>query len=358
MNQEPNDPLPAPQHKAKKTISEASQQFSKVVIVRTDVKRQDFATKEAYIAEKECIARSEQVTDILNQMGVKTQILEANHQLANNLLRLQPELCINFVDTVRGSGAAASFIPGVFELLRIPYVGANTLGLSLNSNKFLTKTLLEAWDLPTPRYQLFRSVNQALEHDLRYPLIVKLNEEHGSVGLDQNSVVTNEKELRDRLKFIINTYQQPALVEEFIEDSRELTGVVLEAKQTVKVFLSERSFSAPEGQFKLLTFETKWATDVGLEEPVEYLAFNGDEKIIRNIKEDLRKAFEILKMDDLGRFDVILDKYNNHYIVDSNANPSLGPESSVARTAQVNGQKFTTILLNILQRNKQDLLRN
>lgn len=335
----------------------AAKEFSRIVIVRTDVHRADFLTEEAFIAEQECIERSQQVAATLIKMGVDTEVVVADEQLANTLLNVKPELCINFVDTVRGSGALASSIPGIFELLRIPYVGASTLALALNNNKYLTKVLLEAWDLPTPQYQLFRTSNQSLDYDLRYPLIVKLNEEHGSVGIDQGSVVTNDRELKVRLKFLIDTYKQPVLVEEFIENGREITGVVLEAKQTVKVFLSERSFESPSNGFKLLTFDTKWATDLGRGEPVEYIPYvESDENLIRTIKEDLRKAFEVLKMDDLGRFDVMLDKYNNHYIIDSNANPSLGPESSVARAVQANGQKFTTIMLNILQRNKSDLV--
>lgn len=343
---------------SKNILSEASKQFSKIAIVRTDVKRTDFPTYEAYLAERECIERSDLMAEILTEMGVDTTVIPADSHLVKNLQKLKPELCINFVDTLRGSGALASGIPGIFDLLRLPYVGAGTLALSISSNKYLTKTLLEAWDLPTPQYQLFRSPHQQLNYDMRYPLIVKLNEEHGSVGIDQASVVTNDKELKARLQFLIETYNQPALVEEFIENGREITGVVVEAKQTVKVFLSEREFEAPESGFKLVTFDTKWATDLGMQEPVEYISYDEkDENLIRNIKDDLRQAFEVLKMDDLGRFDVILDKYN-HYIVDANANPSLGPVSSVARAVAANGQKFTTILLNILQRNKQDIVNS
>ncbi len=330
--------------------------FSYIAIVRSDVARKYFPTEEAFVAESEVIARSESVKTFLSKFGIRVKILVANDHLAERLRQDKPDLCINFVDTVHGSGPKSSGIPTVFNLLSIPFVGADTLALAINNNKFLTKTLLEAWEIPTPQYQLFRSSTQELDYDLRFPLIVKLNEEHGSVGIGQNSVVTNERELRDRIKFLLDTYKQPVLVEEFIENGRELTGVVLEAKQT-KVFLSERKFDAPQGQeFKLVTFETKWATDLGKEEPVEYVAFETENKrLLSTIKQDLRLAFDVLKMDDLGRFDIMLDKYNNHYIVDCNANPSLGPESSVARTALANNQKFATILLNILQRNRLDV---
>lgn len=330
--------------------------FTKIAIVRTDVRRKDFPTEDAFIAENECIARSEQVAEQIRKLGVETTVIVADSNLADSLKEQQPDLCINFVDTMHGSGSAASGIPGLFELLQIPYVGAGTLALALNNNKYLTRTLLEAWEIPTPQCQLFRSASQELEYDLRFPLIVKLNEEHGSVGIDATSVVTNNKALKERVGWLISTYKQPVLAEEFIENARELTGVVLEATQR-KVMLSERMFEAVDSEFRILTFATKWATDLGKEEPVEYKAVNDlDRNLILRIKDNLRTAFEVLRMDDLARFDVMLDKYHNHYVVDCNANPSLGPESSVARAVMANNQRFETVLLNILQRNRLDKL--
>lgn len=301
--------------------------FSYIAIVRSDVQKEYFPTQEAYLAEHEVIARSEAVKSFLTKFGIRVEIIIADDHLSEKLRIDRPDLCINFVDSVHGSGPKSSGIPTIFNLYNIPFVGADTLALAINNNKYLTKTLLEAWEIPTPQYQLIRTQNQELDYDLRFPLIVKLNEEHGSVGIAQKSVVTNERELFEQAKHLIETYKQPVLVEEFIEGGRELTGVVLEAKQT-KVFLSERKYVAFDSQ---------------------------DKRLIATIKQDLRLAFDVLKMDDLGRFDVMLDKYNNHYIIDCNANPSLGPESSVARTALANNQKFETILLNILQRNRLDI---
>src|SRR3989344_2023224 len=331
--------------------------FRKILIVRSDVVREEFPTEEAYLSEAECITRSQAVADVLGKLGVETLVIPADEKLAERLAAEKPDLCINFVDTVHGSGALSSIVPGIFELLQIPYVGAGTLGFALGNNKYLTKTLLEAWELPTPQYKLFRTHTQELDYELRYPMIVKLNEEHGSLGIDTNSVVTNPRELRARVEWLIKTYKQPVLAEEFIENARELTVVVLEATQR-KVFLSERKFEVPNSQFRLLTFETKWATDLGREEPVKYVPVTDlNKNLIANIKDDVRTAFDILRMDDLGRFDVMLDRYNNYYIVDANANPSLGPGTSVSFSAQANGQKFETILINILQRNKLDILQ-
>lgn len=330
--------------------------FNHVVIVRTDVREQDFPTHEAFIAEQECIARSEQVADSIRAFGITVTIVAADSLLAENLQKLKPDLCINFVDTVRGSGALASGVPGLFDLLSIPYVGAGTLALSLNSNKFLTKTLLENVGIPTPQYQLFHSWKQKLEYELKFPLIVKLNEEHGSVGISQRSVVSNDDELQSQLKELISVYNQPVLVEEFIDQAREITGVVLESTQ-VKTFVSERQYEvSAEQPFKLVTFDTKWATDLGKPEPVEYIPFATENKdLISDIKRDLRKAFELLRMDDLARFDIMVDRYDNYFFIDCNANPSLGLESAVARAGVVNNVKFESILLSMMKRNKLDI---
>ena len=336
------------------TLGKPQDWFKHIVIVRSDVQREFFPTDDAYMSEVECIVRSEHVKRELEKLGVKTSILVANASLMENLNRVKPDLCINFVDSIRGSAPMSAGIPGIFDLLGIPYVGAGTLALSLNSNKYLTKSLLKTWHLPTPQYQLLRSVHQELDYDLRFPLIAKLNEEHGSVGISDHSVVTNEKELRDQVHFLMTAYKQPVLIEEYIEDARELTAVVLESQNT-KVFLSERAYELAPGKFKAVTFETKWATDLGKTEPIEYIQYKDPEgKISAKIKDDARKAFEILKMDDIGRFDVMLDKYNNYYIIDCNANPSLGPESSIARTAAANNQDFLKVLSHILKRNMLD----
>ncbi len=46
------------------------------------------------------------------------------------------------------------------------------------------------------------------------------------MGVDMNAIVNNEKELRERAMYIVNTYQQPALVETFLP-GREFTVGIL-----------------------------------------------------------------------------------------------------------------------------------
>lgn len=325
--------------------------FSHIVIVRTDVQREYFLTDDAYESEAECIDRAEVVKKEIESLGIACTIVVADDSLSDNLLKLKPNLCINFTDSVRGHMPSCAGIPTIFDLLGIPYVGANTLCLSINCNKYLTKTLLQAWELPTPQFQLFHKATQELEYDLRYPLILKLNEEHGSVGISEKSVVTNEKELRAQLQFLISTYKQHVLVEEFIEDGRELTALALES-DILRVNMSERVYEKITEKFKLITFEFNYADEHNIPVTFEHRQFIDHSGKIRA---DIRKAFEILKMDDIARFDIMLDKYGNHYIIDCNSNPSFGPNEAVASIAKVNGKSFQSVLVQVLWRNMMDI---
>jgi hypothetical protein len=118
------------------------------------------------------------------------------------------------VDSVK-LGSLASAIPGVLELLDIPYTGADILGLSLDTNKFLVKKLLQQNGVPVPNYQLFNAPDDYLDPAIRFPLISKLNAIHGSVEITRDAVSENEKQLRKRLRYLMRTYKQPVLVEEF-----------------------------------------------------------------------------------------------------------------------------------------------
>jgi len=87
-------------------------------------------------------------------------------------------------------------------------------------DKAKTKAILQSQDLPTPHYHLFTS-NSEKKDKLEFPLIVKPVHEDASIGITPNSVTHNEQELLGQVNFILSTYNQPALVEEFI-DGKEI----------------------------------------------------------------------------------------------------------------------------------------
>ena len=89
-------------------------------------------------------------------------------------------------------------------------------------------------------------------------MIVKPSREDASIGIENNSIVANMDELRVRVAFIIDRFQQPAIVEEFI-NGRELNVAILGNDPPIVLPISEIDFSAmPPGMHRIVTYEAKW----------------------------------------------------------------------------------------------------
>ena len=288
-----------------------------VSILYSDVLREYFPTEAQYITEKDAEQDARLIGEYLATMGISVLLFPGNAKLPARLRKNQPELVINLVDSIKGVESLASAIPGVLELLDIPYTGADILGLSLDTNKFLVKKLLQQNGVPVPNYQLFNAPDDYLDHAIRFPLISKLNAIHGSVEITQDAVSENEKQLRKRLRYLMRTYRQPVLVEEFIS-GRELTAIVLHDKKK-KVFLAEKIFTHPESKFVFLTFEDQWLSETNA--AFHYVKY--EDPLLR---EYVKKAFDVTKMAGYAKFDVRLDQSGRYFFIDTNCNPALGPK--------------------------------
>jgi D-alanine-D-alanine ligase len=287
----------------------------KVAILHSDVKREYFSSEKAYITEKDAVKNAETIAANIQKLGIETILLPGNSSLVETLKEHKPDIVINLVDTVKGSDFQSSIIPAVLELLEIPYVGSDSSGLSLSANKFLVSQLLRSNGVPVADSQLFHTASDFLDPTLRFPLISKLNETHGSVDLNSDSISETEKHLRERLKFLVATYKQPVLVEEFIV-GREVSIALLEGLNK-KVYIGERIIAKSDDKYQLDSFEIKW--EPGMEKNVSYQRY--EDPILR---EYIKKAFGVLGMYDYGRFDVRIDSSGRYFFLDSNANPFLG----------------------------------
>ena len=319
-----------------------------VGILYSDVRRELFLTEAQYITEREAEADARLVGEYLATLGIAISLYPGDADLPERLRQDAPEMVINLVDSVKGYESLAAAIPGVLELLDIPYTGADILGMSLDTNKFLVKKLLQQNGVPVPNYQLFYTAADYLDPALRFPLISKLNAIHGSVEITQDAVSENEKQLRKRLKFLIGTYKQPVLVEEFI-NGRELTAIVLQEKKK-KVYLAEKLFVNAGKKYLFLTFEDQWLTEAGA-------AFHYKRYKDALLTEYVRKAFEVTRMADYAKFDIRLDQSGRYFFIDTNCNPALGPKEqdmALSVILDLYGLTFYEILKQLIINTKRD----
>lgn len=153
--------------------------------------------------------------------GYECEFFEGNTSLINTLPKYNPDICFNICEGHFGDSREAH-IPAILEMLRIPYTGSRVLTLALALDKPMTKRVLDFHGLPTPSFQTFERVDEPLDPSLNFPLFVKPSREGTSMGVSLKSVVKDEEELREQVEEIVQRYQQPALVEDYI-DGREVT---------------------------------------------------------------------------------------------------------------------------------------
>ncbi|MBS3052083.1 MAG: ATP-grasp domain-containing protein [Candidatus Aenigmarchaeota archaeon] len=296
----------------------AKHKIKLVGIAYSKAEREYFPTEEAYISEQEVLERAKVLQKILKEMGFEARLYPGDETIISKIQEDKPDLIVNLVDTVRGTEILSTCIPALLDLAQIPYTGSGMYTFTLSSNKVLMKELLLAHDIPTPKYQLIKHHNEPISKKLKYPLITKLNNYHGGVGITNDAISENEKHLRKRLRYLINTYKSSIVVEEFIQ-GKELSAIVLEGRKNT-VYIGEKVFKqSKKRKYDFCSFDATWLE----EDAYYYKKFDNNGKIAKLSK----KAFDLLGMADYAKFDIRIDDKKRFFFIDCNANPALGPQS-------------------------------
>lgn len=312
----------------------------KIAIIYTDVKRSYFQNEEEYLTEENADIYAKNVCQYVSKMGIDAKTFACDDDIAFNLKKYKPDMAINLVDSVRGKSWLGSSIIGLLEILDIPYTGSGVLGWSIGTNKFVMYKLLETNGIPVPNHQLVTNHFEMINPSLKYPLFPKLNIEHSSIGIDENSICENEKELRAKLKDLFKKHKQDVLIDEFIAGI-EVTSAVLDG-QNVKVYSVQRK-TMGDTKEDVMTFDKKWKNW----DNIIYEKYDAPK-----LKEYVKKTFDVLKMSDYARIDIRIDASGRFYFIDPNCNPFFGPAKETHATYSIildmYGITFTETLKRII----------
>lgn len=341
-----------PRHKAKLAIDrDALKKFRLVVVAYSSVQREHFATKSAYEAEIEVEERAIEVSEEIRKLGVQVRTLPGDQYFYTNLLVDKPDLVVNLVDTLKGRDQLQPSVPAALELASIPYTGAGMEGLIIGNNRNLTKRLLMAYDVPTPPFQFIRRVGTTIDEDLGLPLIVKLNEGGGSVGIDNHAVKDSFRAAKLRVNKMISTYRYPVIVEKFI-GGPEITVVVFDDGTKRHVFMAQKVFrKPPDGKHFFTSFESYDDAKAYKYVPVE-------EDLRFEITKLAVRAFGGLQHNDYAKFDVRVDEETKTpYFTDSNPNTAFGPDMGLPMTEvmAMHGVEFAETMASLLSKYAKNL---
>lgn len=299
----------------------------KIAIICSNVKKEYFPTVQAYETEKYALRDAKRIAQYVTKLGMAAKVIPANSRLIAGLKSFNPDLAINVVDSIDGIDSKTPSIPALLEFLCIPYTGCNTISIAMGYDKFLAKQLMENQGVPVPQGQLFVDSLTPLKKSLHFPLISKLNDIHGSVGLINDSISDDETHLRKRIKSLLKEYPRSAvLVEEYIK-GKEISVFVVEENEKKHIYMSEDTFTNSKNPYTIASFEFRWLND----NP----GISMNKYISKELELLARKAFSALDMSGYGKFDIRKDSKGIHHFIDANPNPAFAPPESDSPLANI-----------------------
>ena len=162
------------------------------------------------------------IAEALKRQGHHVKALEGDKDLIARLEEFMPRvlkherpgMVFNLAYGIQGR-ARYTHVPSILEMVGIPYVGSGPLAHSLALDKVVAKIIFQRHGLPTPEFAVLESPASPFPR-WPYPLIAKPKHEAVSFGV---RLVRDERELREAAAAIFEKFQQPALVERFIDGS-------------------------------------------------------------------------------------------------------------------------------------------
>jgi D-alanine-D-alanine ligase len=339
------------------------------------------------LAEYDSIETAQALEDALLAGGHQVIALEADETLPDTVRRAAPDICFNIAEGLRGD-ARESQVPALLEMLGIPYTGSKVLAHALSLDKAAAKRIWRDTGLPTASFQVLRRGDERLDEGLAFPLFVKPVREGSGMGINGYSVVYDEAELRQQVRWVIDTYHQPALVEVYLPGREFTVGLIGNTLSPGEVRWNNPStrslvlgpwdrglaagpLTSPEQSlydergfhlFPVLEIDASVGAGQGFYNATSKAYNPGDEgaplylcpadipaTLAAEMKQLAVMAFESIDALDLGRVDFRLGDDDRPYLLEINTLPGLNPTvSDLCIMARAEGMHYTDLINEIL----------
>lgn len=294
------------------------------------------------------------VLDALKQLGHETQylaIFDNLEVLRHRLSEFKPDIVFNLADQFRNNRAFDQNIVSLLEMEGVPFTGCGSVPLTLCKHKGISKKILAYRRIHVPDFALIpRGRKRIQARGLTFPLLVKPLKEEASLGISQASLVHNQDQFVERVRFIHEKFDNDVIAEEYI-DGRELYVSMLGTTR-LKIFpIRELIFRhVPPGEPKIATYKAKWDEDYrkrwGLE---NQFTTDLEPALVRKILNTCKRIYDLLLIDGYARVDMRLTPDGKLYFIEANPNPMLAADEDFAQSALRAGMAYPELIQRIIR---------
>lgn len=306
----------------------------------------------------------EAIAAAIRQLGHDVTLLGDGAPMLRKLLDNPPDFVFNFAEGTGIGRSREARVPGVLEMLGIPYTGSDPLTMAVTLDKNVAKTLVRATWVEVPwGFVIYPDVvremggiDKVIRNDSNletglsklppdhWPVIVKPAWEGSSKGIRQKCLVEEPGQLRGVVERMLNDYQQPILIEEYIQGDEITVGIL---------------GNAPPQILGVMRVVPKTPTDrfvYGLEIKRDYKKLVEYEcpprlpqPVIAEIERTALRCYQVLGCRDVSRVDFRL-KDGVPYFLEVNPLPGLNPDDSdLVIMSRLVGWSYERLVGTILQ---------
>jgi len=325
----------------------------KILVIYNVVEKLLYGSEKDKMAEEDTIAHAKLIVNILRKNGHKVFEMEVYEDFADEILAWKDKVDIvfNLTEGVGNDILKSPYVPFILESLQIPFTGCGWESHLLTLDKAKTKEFLSLYNILTPPYAVFESMPESLPSHLAFPLFVKPALADASYGIDKNAIVHNQEELANRIKYILEVYKMPALVEHFIDGMDVSVGVLGNDYDDLDILFPYAIIykNLSHDEYPILTFDSKFDTtsDIYKNTHIVYPAPLSLDTV-EEIRGIAAKAYKLCKCSGYARLDLRVDKNMKPYFLELNANPAIDNETGFRYAAEDSGLTYNDFIESIV----------
>jgi D-alanine--D-alanine ligase len=301
--------------------------------------------------EKDLMSVGRNIQKALESKGHKVTFFDMNEDPLpiNKMMHSKVDIIFNVCERINDSSLLEPHSAALLDILGIPYTGSNPQTLAICIDKIRMKKLLHFHGIPTPKWDYVYDINDDIDEDLKFPMIIKPANADNSIGITNDSVVTNKDELMRQLKKVVVDEGRPALIEEYIEGDEYDVSIVGNEDDLTVLPLSRSMFEdMPPGYWHIYPFDAKWKDEsvynaIKVERPAKI-----PKKLASLITEIAIDTYNILDAHDYSRIELRVDSDGNPYVIELNPNPSINDGDCVPAQAELIGMDYAAFIEKIL----------
>lgn len=271
--------------------------------------------------------------------GHRTERIGHGRELARRLAAGQRwDLVFNIAEGLAGRSREAQ-VPCLLEMYGVPYTFSDPLVCAATLDKAVTKRLVRAAGLRTPRFAVVERESDLADLRLEYPLFAKPIAEGTGKGVDGDSRIGDPDQLRCVCVRLLSDFAQPVLVEEYLpgrEFTTSILGTGAEARVLGTLEVVMRA-GAPQRDY---SFEMKERCERYVDYPP---APKGP--LRQRVEKLALAAYRALECRDAARVDARLDRRGRPAFMEVNPLPGLHPtHSDLPMTATAEGMSYVELI--------------